>query len=82
MITLMQVQSILGGTDAVPNPSSIWHLADRHVKPVLRYLIDNGAYNIILVKLQDTVGVRGGLTASQGRTEKELADVAYLTYRL
>ena len=69
MITLMHVQSILGGTDAAPNPSSVWHLADRHVKPVLGSLIDNGAYNIILVILQDTVGVGGGLKASQGRTE-------------
>ena len=60
----MHVHSILRETNAVPNPSSVWHLVDRYVKPVLRSLINNGAYNIILVVLQDTVGVREGFKAS------------------
>ena len=65
----MHVQAILRGTDAAPNPSFVWHLADRHVKLVLGSLIDNGASNITPVVLQYTVGVGGGLKASQGRAE-------------
>ena len=61
----MYSPSILRGTGAVPNPSSVWHLADRHVKLVQGSLIDK--------RTSDTtsVGVGGCLQASQSRAKSD-----------